>query len=44
MPRISHKKCTKSSNIDLVLYAITLFAVCYFTIRAFIPFALEMAK
>lgn len=44
MPRISHKKLTKSSNSDLALYAITLFAASYLTIRAFIPFALEMLR
>ncbi len=44
MPQMSQKKCTKSSNSDLVLYAITFFAACYLTIRAFVPFALEMAK
>jgi len=44
MPQMSHKKCTKSSNSDLALYAITFFAFSYLTIRAFIPFTLEMLR
>lgn len=44
MPQMSQKRLTKSSKTDLILYAITLFAFGYLTIRAFIPFTLEMLR
>ena len=44
MSLIKDKKLTKSSASDLVLYSVIIFAASYLTIRAFIPFALEMLR